>query len=53
MQKIECISCKQEIPLIKPYVKFLCPYCGKTLYRCESCRTFGHEYICECGFKGP
>ena len=37
MQKIYCQSCKQEIPLIEPYVQFNCPECGKPIARCESC----------------
>ena len=31
MEKINCQSCKQEIPLIEPYVQFNCPECGKTV----------------------
>lgn len=53
MEKVKCQSCKQEIPLIEPYVEFKCPICGKAIARCESCRTFGHAYKCECGFEGP
>ncbi len=53
MEKVNCQSCKQEIPLIEPYVQFNCPECGKPIARCESCRTFGHSYKCECGFEGP
>lgn len=53
MEKIMCESCKQEIPLIEPYVQFKCPQCGKPIARCEKCRTFGHAYTCECGFEGP
>ncbi|MCL2115389.1 MAG: zinc finger domain-containing protein [Methanobrevibacter sp.] len=53
MKKVECKSCKQEIPLIDTYVKFTCPECDETIVRCEKCRTFGHTYICECGFEGP
>ena len=41
MEKVKCQSCKQEIPLIEPYVEFKCPVCGKAIARCESCRTFG------------
>ena len=37
MEKINCQSCKQEIPLIEPYVQFNCPVCGKPIARCESC----------------
>ena len=46
MEKVYCQSCKQEIPLIEPYVQFNCPECGKPIARCESCQ-------CECGFEGP
>ena len=46
-------SCKQEISPIDKYVKFHCPECDAEIYRCPKCRTFGHEYTCECGFKGP
>lgn len=53
MEKVICQSCKQEIPLIEPYVQFKCPQCGKLIARCEKCRTFGHAYTCECGFEGP
>ncbi|MGL4669198.1 MAG: zinc finger domain-containing protein [Methanobacteriaceae archaeon] len=53
MKKVQCKSCKQEIPLIEPYVKFQCPECDEIIYRCEKCRTFGHAYTCECGFEGP
>lgn len=53
MEKIYCTSCKQEIPLIDPYVKFACPECDRMIYRCDKCRTFGHTYKCECGFVGP
>jgi len=53
MKKIECTSCKQEISPVENYVKFPCPECEKILYRCQKCRTFGHLYKCECGFKGP
>ena len=37
MEKVNCQSCKQEIPLIEPYVQFNCPECGKPIARCESC----------------
>jgi len=53
MKKIECISCKQEIPLIDTYVEFPCPECDAIIFRCEKCRIFGHAYKCECGFEGP
>jgi hypothetical protein len=53
MEKIKCTSCKQEIPLVDTYVKFKCPECDRIIYRCQKCRTFGHTYTCECGFKGP
>lgn len=53
MEEVECISCKQKIPLTGPFVEFECPLCGKKIARCEKCRTFGHEYECECGFIGP
>ena len=51
--KMDCTSCKQEISPIDEYVKFHCPECDAEIYRCPKCRTFGHEYTCECGFKGP
>ena len=35
MEKIECTSCKQEIPLVEPYVKFECPTCEEMIYSCE------------------
>ena len=38
MEKVYCQSCKQEIPLIEPYVQFNCPECGKPIARCESFR---------------
>ena len=50
MKTVECISCKQEIPLTGPFVEFECPICGAKIARCEKCRTFGHAYKCECGF---
>ena len=53
MKTVECISCKQEIPLTGPFVEFECPLCGAKIARCEKCRTFGHGYKCECGFEGP
>ena len=53
MEKIECKSCKQEIPLIDTYVEFPCPECGELIARCEKCRTFAHTYVCDCGFEGP
>ena len=64
MKTVECISCKQEIPLTGPFVEFECPLCGAKIARCEKicgakiarcekCRTFGHAYKCECGFEGP
>lgn len=53
MKAVECQSCKQEIPLIEPYVQFECPACGELIARCEKCRTFGHNYTCKCGFEGP
>lgn len=53
MKDIECISCKQNIPLTGPYVEFECPMCGTTIVRCEKCRTFAHGYQCTCGFEGP
>ena len=28
MKEVECISCKQEIPLTGPFVEFECPICG-------------------------
>ena len=31
MEKVNCQSCKQEIPLIEPYVQFNCPECGKPI----------------------
>ena len=27
MKTVECISCKQEIPLTGPFVEFECPEC--------------------------
>ena len=42
MEKVNCQSCKQEIPLIEPYVQFNCPECGKPIAN-----------KCECGFEGP
>lgn len=53
MKKIECKSCRQEIPLVDPYVEFPCPECDELIARCDKCRTFGHAYKCECGFEGP
>ena len=53
MKKVECICCKQEIPLTGTFVEFECPECGAKIARCEKCRTFGHGYKCECGFEGP
>jgi len=53
LAKIRCTSCRQEIPLGEGYVKFECPFCEETIYRCEKCRTFGHPYKCKCGFEGP
>lgn len=53
MKEVDCISCKQEIPLTGPFVEFECPICGAKIARCEKCRTFGHAYKCECGFEGP
>ena len=38
MEKIECTSCKQEIPLVETYVKFECPECEEIIYRCQKCR---------------
>ena len=52
-EKMICTSCKQEISPIDKYVKFHCPECDAEIYRCPKCRTFGHKYTCECGFKGP
>ncbi len=53
MKEVDCISCKQEIPLTDPFVKFECPVCGELIARCDKCRTFGHPYKCKCGFEGP
>jgi predicted RNA-binding Zn-ribbon protein involved in translation (DUF1610 family) len=53
MEKIECISCKQEIPLNNIYVQFPCPECDELIARCEKCRTLSHTYVCGCDFKGP
>ena len=35
MKTVECISCKQEIPLTGPFVEFECPECGAKISRCE------------------
>lgn len=36
MKEVECISCKQEIPLTGPFVEFECPVCGAKIARCEN-----------------
>ena len=33
METVECISCKQEIPLTGPFVEFECPLCGAKIAR--------------------
>ena len=33
MKEVECISCKQEIPLTGPFVEFECPVCGAKIAR--------------------
>ena len=45
MEKINCQSCKQEIPLIEPYVQFNCPVCGKPIARCESCKDHKFDLV--------
>ncbi|MEA2090452.1 MAG: zinc finger domain-containing protein [Thermoproteota archaeon] len=50
-----CTSCHHTIPPNTKATKFQCPKCGEiTIWRCQKCRKFGHQYRCQkCGFQGP
>jgi predicted RNA-binding Zn-ribbon protein involved in translation (DUF1610 family) len=46
----KCLSCKKDK---QDCVKFHCPKCDKSIFRCEKCRDISIEYKCVCGFVGP
>lgn len=49
-----CSSCGKKIAPKVRYVKFPCPKCGETLYRCPRCRQVSNPYSCpKCDFVGP
>ena len=48
MKTVDCISCKQEIPLTGPFVEFECPVCGAKVIEKKTKR--GRKfYVCENG----
>ena len=51
MKTVECISCKQEIPLTGPFVEFECPICGASGAKIIRHKESNDELECtNCGY---
>ncbi len=48
---VVCSSCNKKS---ESYVKFKCPSCNETMYRCEHCRALSNAFKCKnCGLELP